>query len=66
MYHFHGDFQRSAVQCMEYPEKRPNDIACELSLKGIDPSGFEKLWISRRNISKLVQTDQTKLCAVFR
>ena len=51
---------------MEYPEKRPNDIACELSLKGIDPSGFEKLWISGRNISKLVQTDQTKLCAVFR
>ena len=66
MYHFHGDIQRLAIQCSEYPEEKPNDIAYGRCLKGINPSGFEKLWMSRRDVGKLVEADQTKLCAVFR
>ena len=66
MYHFHGDIQRLAIQCSEYPEKKPNDIAYEWYLKGINLSGFEELWISHRDIGKLVEIDQAKLCAVFR
>ena len=66
MYHFHGDIQRLAIQCSEYPEEKPNDIAYGWCLKGINPSGFETLWMSRRDVGKLVEADQTKLCAVFR
>ena len=66
MYHFHCDIQRLAIQCSEYPEEKPNDIAYGWCLKGINPSGFEKLWMSRRDVGKLVEADQTKLCAVFR
>ena len=66
MYPFHSDIQRLAIQCSEYPEKKPNDIAYEWRLKGINPSGLEKLWISHHDIGKLVETNQTKLCAVFR
>ena len=66
MYHFHSDIQRLAIQCSEYPEEKPNDIAYGWCLKGINPSGFEKFWMSRRDVGKLVEADQTKLCAVFR
>ena len=65
MYHFHGDIQRSTIHCSEYQEKKPEEEAYKWCLKRIDPPCFEKLWINR-NIGKLVEKDQTKLCAVFR